>query len=281
MEIYRIETGNFMCDGGAMFSVVPKVLWSKKYPCNEDNYCNCAIRSMLVVDGKRKILIDTGTGDKQSDEFFKHQHLNGDAELVASLRKTGYTPDEITDVVLTHLHFDHCGGTVKWNHDRTGYELTFPNATHRVSKKHWNNFLNPNIRESDAFFQENIMPVKEAGKLQFVENEGELFPNFEVRFFDGHTPGLLIPIIRKGDQTIVFAGDFIPTAANVPVKWIASFDLNPTDSLREKESFLQEAAKGKYILFLQHDIRYECCTLVETDRGVKVDRCFPLAELEN
>lgn len=277
MEIYNIETGNFMCDGGAMFSVVPKVLWSKKYPSNEDNYCNCAMRSMLVVDGDRKILVDTGTGDKQSEDFFKHQHLNGDADLITSLKETGYTPEDITDVVLTHLHFDHCGGTVKWNSDKTGYELTFPNATHWVSKKHWENFLNPNIRESDAFFQENIMPVKDAGKLQFVEKEGELFPNFEVRFFDGHTPGLMIPIVRAGDQTVVFAGDFIPTTVNVPVKWIASFDLNPTASLCEKESFLKEAVNNKYILFFQHDIINECCSLVQTERGVKVDKCFPLA----
>ncbi|WP_054716465.1 MBL fold metallo-hydrolase [Marinifilum fragile] len=188
MEIYNIETGNFMCDGGAMFSVVPKVMWSRKYPSNEDNYCNCAMRSMLVVDGERKILIDNGTGDKQSEEFFKHQHLNGDANMLDSLKSEGFLPDDITDVVFTHLHFDHCGGAVKWNTDKSDYELVFKNAQHWVSKQHWENYLNPNIRESDAFFDENIMPIKEAGKLNLVEQEGELFPNFKVKIFEGHTP---------------------------------------------------------------------------------------------
>ena len=280
MEIYNIETGNFMCDGGAMFGVVPKVLWSRKYPGNEDNYCNCAMRSMLVVDGDRKILIDNGTGDKQDEEFFKHQHLNGDANLIDSLGQVGFSPDDITDVVFTHLHFDHCGGAVRWNVERTGYELVFKNATHWVSKQHWENFLNPNIRESDAFFMENIMPVKDAGKLNLVEEEGELFPNIDVRIFEGHTPGLMIPLIRMGEQTIVFAGDFIPTAANVPIKWVASYDLNPTASIREKESFLKEAVDNSYILFFQHDIRNECCSLIQTERGVKVDKCFPLANIK-
>lgn len=280
MEIFNIETGNFMCDGGAMFSVVPKVMWRKKYPSNEDNYCNCAMRSMLVVDGERKILIDNGTGNKQSEEYFKHQQLNGDATLVGSLEKAGFSVDDITDVVFTHLHFDHCGGAVKWNADRSGYELVFKNAKHWVSKQHWANFLNPNIRESDAFFDENIMPIKEAGKLYFVENEGELFPNFEVRIFNGHTPGLLIPIVNYNGKKLVFAGDFIPTSANVPVKWLASYDLNPTASLAEKEVFLKEAVLGKWVLFFQHDITTECCDLKQTERGVKVDKCFPLQDLK-
>lgn len=279
MEIYNIETGNFMCDGGAMFSVVPKVMWSKKYPCNEDNYCNCAIRSMLVVDGDRKILIDNGTGDKQSEEFFKHQHLNGDDNLLASLERVGVAVDEITDVVFTHLHFDHCGGAVKWNKDHSGYELVFKNAQHWVGKQQWENYLNPNVREADAFFDENIMPVKESGKLNFVEEEGELFPNFEVRFFNGHTPGLMIPIINSKGQKICFAGDFIPTAANVPVKWLASYDLNPTASLQEKDNFLKEAVRENYILFFQHDITTECCNLIQSERGVKVKERFALTEI--
>ncbi|RUT73526.1 MBL fold metallo-hydrolase [Ancylomarina longa] len=280
MELVNIETGNFMCDGGAMFSVVPKVMWSRKYPCDENNYCNCAMRSMLVVEGDRKILIDNGTGDKQDETFFAHQQLNGDASLVSSIENAGFSTDDITDVVFTHLHFDHCGGAVKWNNAKTGYELVFPNATHWVSKRHWENYKNPNIRESDAFFDENIMPIQEAGRLRFVEKEGALFPNFEVRFFDGHTPGLMIPILKKGNQTIVFAGDFIPTVANIPVKWLASYDLNPTASLSEKESFLQEAVKNQYFLFFQHDIQYECCSLIQTDKGVKVDECFPLSSIK-
>jgi len=280
MEIFNIETGNFMCDGGAMFSVVPKVMWSRKYPSNEDNYCNCAMRCMLVVDGDRKILIDNGTGDKQSEEFFKHQHLNGDARLLDSLRNVGYSADDITDVVFTHLHFDHCGGAVKWNKDRSAYELVFKNAEHWVSKQQWENYLNPNIREKDAFFDENIMPVKESGKLHFVEKEGELFPNIEVRIFEGHTPGLMIPIINCNGTKVVFAGDFIPTAANVPVKWLASYDLNPTASLNEKDNFLKEAVRENCVLFLQHDITTECCSLIQTERGVKANKFFQLSELK-
>lgn len=279
MEIYNIETGNFKCDGGAMFSVVPKLLWSRKYPGDEDNLCNCAMRSMLVIDGKRKILIDNGTGNKQSEEFFEHHHLNGDAGLLSSLSKVKVEPEEITDVVFTHLHFDHCGGAVRNNEAKNGYELVFPNATHWVSKNQWDNFLNPNIREADAYFEENIFPIKEAGKLEIVEKEGELFPNFEVRFVNGHTPGLMVPMIKNEGKTIVFAGDFIPTAANVPVKWLASYDLNPTESLREKEVFLKEAVENNYILFFQHDIVNECCSLIQTARGVKVDRCFPFSDI--
>jgi len=279
MEIYTIETGNFKCDGGAMFSVVPKLFWSKKYPCDEDNLCNCAIRSMLVIDGDRKILIDNGTGDKQSEEYFKHHHLNGEADLLSSLSKVKVDPKEITDVVFTHLHFDHCGGAVKYNASRNGFELVFPNATHWVSRDQWENYLNPNIREADAYFMENILPVKEAGKLQIVEKEGELFPKFEVRFMNGHTPGFMVSIIKDENQTIVFAGDFIPTTANVPVKWLASYDLNPTDSLREKQVFLKEAVENNYILFFQHDITTECCSLRQTERGVKVDKCFSLKEI--
>ncbi|WP_321319179.1 MBL fold metallo-hydrolase [Labilibaculum sp.] len=280
MEIYNIETGNFKCDGGAMFSVVPKLLWSRKYPSDEDNLCNCAMRSMLVVDGERKILIDNGTGDKQSAEFFKHHHLNGEADLLSSLANIGFQPTDITDVVFTHLHFDHCGGAVKHNEKGDGFELVFPNATHWVSKTQWNNFSSPNIREADAYFQENIVPIKEAGKLRFVEKEGELFPNFEVRLVNGHTPGLMVSIIKNENFTIVFAGDFIPTTANVPVKWLASYDLNPIASLHEKEVFLKEAVENNYILFFQHDIVTECCSLVQTPRGIKVDKCFSLADIK-
>ena len=279
MEIYNIETGNFKCDGGAMFSVVPKLLWSRKYPSDEDNLCNCAMRSMLVVDGERKILIDNGTGDKQSAEFFKHHHLNGEADLLSSLANIGFQPTDITDVVFTHLHFDHCGGAVKHNEKGDGFELVFPNATHWVSKLQWDNLRNPNIREADAYFQENIVPIKEAGKLKFVEKEGELFPNFEVRLVNGHTPGLMVSIIKNENFTIVFAGDFIPTTANVPVKWLASYDLNPKASLHEKEVFLKEAVENNYILFFQHDIINECCSLVQIPKGVKVDKCFSLTDI--
>lgn len=279
MQIYSIETGNFKCDGGAMFGVVPKVMWSKKYPADENNLCNCALRSMLVVDGDRKILIDNGTGDKQADSYTSHYHLNGDASLQNSLNELGFGFDDITDVVFTHLHFDHCGGATRYKTNSKELELVFPNATHWVSRVQWENYLNPNVREADSYFVENMMPVFEAGKLKFVENDGELFPNFEVRIFNGHTPGLMAVLVTTKEQTIVFAADFIPTMTNVNLKWIAAYDLFPTVSLKEKEKFLNEAVEKNFILFFQHDIKNECCSLIQTSRGVKPNENFKLNSL--
>lgn len=276
MEIYNIETGNFKCDGGAMFGVIPKVMWRKKYPSNDDNYCDCSMRSMLVVIGDKRILIDTGCGNKQGEKFFKHAHLFGDNSLIKSIKKAGYTPDDITDVFFTHLHYDHCGGAVRWNNDKTGYELVFKNAQHWVSKVQWENYLNPNIREGDSYFKENVMPIFEANRLNFVEDEGELFPNFEVRFFHGHTYGLMVPIINNNGNKIVFASDFIPTVANIGLKWIASYDLFPTKVLKEKAQFLNEAVSNNYTLFLQHDFYNECCTLTKSEKGIVADKIFTL-----
>ncbi|MFA8434111.1 MAG: MBL fold metallo-hydrolase [Marinifilaceae bacterium] len=280
MKIYSIETGNFKCDGGAMFSVVPKALWSKRYPCDENNLCNCAMRSLLVVDGDRVILIDNGSGDKQGEDFFRHQHLNGEATLDSSLQEIGYTFDDVTDVVFTHLHFDHCGGAVLRNKETNTLELAFPNANYWVSRKQWENYLNPNVREKDSYFAENVMPIYEAGKLNFVETEGELFPGFAVKIFNGHTPGLMVPVIKYGDKSLVFLADFIPTTVNLPLKWLASYDLYPTEALKEKETFLEEAVVNNYLLFFQHDIFHECCSLKQTDRGVKLDKTFKLKDLK-
>jgi len=279
MQIYSIETGNFKCDGGAMFGVVPKVMWSKKYPADDNNLCNCALRSMLVIDGDRKILIDNGTGDKQADSYTSHYHLHGDANLQKSLNELGIGFEDITDVVFTHLHFDHCGGATRYKNNSKELELVFPNATHWVSRVQWENYLNPNVREADSYFAENMMPVFEAGKLKLVETDGELFPNFEVRIFNGHTPGLMALLVTKEDQTIVFAADFIPTMVNVNLKWVAAYDLYPTVVLEEKEKFLNEAAEKNFILFFQHDIQTECCSLVKTPRGVKPNEIFKLDSL--
>ncbi len=281
MKIYNIETGNFKCDGGAMFGVIPKVMWRKKYPSNEDNYCKCSMRSMLVVTDNRKILIDTGCGDKQSEKFFQYSHLFGESSLVKSLQQLGFTPDDITDVVFTHLHFDHCGGAVRWNSEKTGFELVFKNAQHWVSKEQWENYLNPNIREGDSYFKENVMPIFEAQKLNLVEHTTELFPNFEVRLFYGHTYGLMIPIINNNGNKIVFAGDLIPTTANIGLKWIAAYDLFPTKVLKEKAQFLNEAAENNYTLFFQHDFYNECCNLIKTPKGITVNKTFTLSDLYN
>lgn len=279
MEIYSIETGNFKCDGGAMFGVVPKFMWNKKYPADENNLCACALRSMLIVDGERRILVDNGVGNKQSDDFYKHFNLHGEASLQSSLNEIGYDFDAITDVIFTHLHFDHCGGATRYKSGTKELELVFPNAQHWVSRVQWENYLNPNIREADSYFPENIMPIFEAGKLNLIEENCELFPNIELRIFNGHTPGLMTVLAKKGDHTIVFLADFIPTMTNVNMKWVSAYDLYPTEVLMEKEVFLNEAAEKGFVLLFQHDRQVECCTLIKTERGIKPDKNFLLKDL--
>lgn len=279
MQIYSIETGVLKCDGGAMFGVVPKFMWSKKYPSDENNLCDCALRSMLIVDGGRRILIDNGVGEKLTESQACHHNYIADTNLRGSLNKLGYTFEDITDVVYTHLHFDHCGGGTQYKEGTNELELTFPNATYWVSKAQWENYLNPNVREKDSFYPENMMPVFESGKLKFVEEEGELFPNIEVRIFNGHTTGLMAVLVRNKKKTIAFTSDFIPTMANVNVKWVAAYDLFPTIVLDEKQAFLKEAVEKNYILFFQHDIDVECCSLQLTDRGVKPKDNFELKSL--
>lgn len=279
MKIYSIETGNLKCDGGAMFGVVPKFMWSNKYPADENNLCDCALRSMLIVDGARRILIDNGVGDKLSESEASHHNYLANTTLKGSLNKLGYDFEDITDVILTHLHFDHCGGSTRYKNGTKELELSFPNATHWVSKKQWENYLNPNVREGDSYFPENMMPIFESGKLKFVEEDMELFPNIELRMFNGHTTGLLAVLVHAENNTIVFAADFIPTMANVNLKWVAAYDLFPTIVLEEKASFLKEAVDKNYTIFFQHDIQIECCSLKQTERGIKPDKNFSLKSL--
>ena len=279
MQIYSIETGNLKCDGGAMFGVVPKFMWSNKYPADENNLCDCALRSMFIVDGDRRILIDNGVGDKLSESEASHHNYLANTTLKGSLNKLGYDFEDITDVILTHLHFDHCGGSTRYKNGTKELELSFPNATHWVSKKQWENYLNPNVREGDSYFPENMMPIFESGKLKFVEEDMELFPNIELRMFNGHTTGLLAVLVHAENNTIVFAADFIPTMANVNLKWVAAYDLFPTIVLEEKASFLKEAIDKNYTIFFQHDIQIECCSLKQTERGIKPDKNFSLKSL--
>jgi glyoxylase-like metal-dependent hydrolase (beta-lactamase superfamily II) len=269
MKLKIIDTGNLMCDGGAMFGSVPKVLWQKQYPCNADNYCNLSMRALLIDIGDRVFLIDNGCGDKQSKKYYSYFHLNGEGSLLGSLRKAGYKPEDITDMVLTHLHFDHCGGGVKYNHDRTRLELTFPNATYWAGKTQWENYLNPNVREGDAYFKEDMMPVFEAGRLKLVECDCELAPGISVRIFNGHTPGQILPFIRYDDKTLVYMGDLIPVAASVPIPWVSAYDSYPVTSMKEKELFLNEAVDKGYILFFEHDLTTECCTVVRSNKRFK------------
>ena len=275
MELHKIETGNFKLDGGAMFGVVPKVIWNDLYPADENNLCNWALRCLLIVEGDRKILIDNGIGEKQDDKFLKHYHLNGDATLKDSLGKLGYTTDDITDMVLTHLHFDHCGGSIKKIGDYT-FEPTFKNATYWISKEQWDWATHPNRREKASFLKENIFPIEESGQLKLVEEEGELFPNFIIKFFNGHTNGQIIPHINYNGRTIVFMADLLPSTAHVPMPYIMAYDTRPLITLKEKEKFFNEAVENDYVLFFEHDIYYECCTLKMTDKGPRVNETFYL-----
>jgi glyoxylase-like metal-dependent hydrolase (beta-lactamase superfamily II) len=264
-----------------MFGVVPKVIWSKSYPYDENNLCNWSMRCLLIVDGDRKILIDCGIGEKQPEKFLANYHLNGEETLDSSLSVHGYSADDITDVILTHLHFDHAGGAVKWNAERTGYELTFKNATFHTSRRQWEWATSPNNREKASFLKENILPIKELGRLELIDQDTDLFPGVSVRLFHGHTDGQVIPFIRHGDRTVVYMADMLPSVAHIPLPWVMSYDTRPLLTLKEKEPFMLEAARNGYILFLEHDIRYECCTVEETEKGIRLKQTGSLAEMQD
>ena len=279
MHLYTIDTGFFKLDGGAMFGVVPKVLWSRNNPADENNLCPWAMRSLLIEDGDKLILIDNGIGDKQDDKFLKHYYLHGDVNLHSSLAKHGFSADDITDVFLTHLHFDHCGGSVKWNKDRSGFEMVFKNAKYWSNKDHWDWAIKPNNREKASFLRDNIIPVQEAGHLHFVEGEKRIFNNFDVLFVHGHTESQMIPHISYKNKIIVFAADLLPSTGHIPLPYIMGYDTRPLVTLVEKEKFLKKAAEQEYILFLQHDNYNECCTVKETDKGVRLKDTFKLSEI--
>jgi glyoxylase-like metal-dependent hydrolase (beta-lactamase superfamily II) len=279
MQLYAIPTGNFKLDGGAMFGVVPKSLWSKHYPADENNLINMAMRCLLVVDGDRKILINNGMGDKQSEKFFGHYYRNGDDALVKSLAAHGYSPEDITDMFLTHLHFDHCGGSVKYKADGNGFETVFPNATYWISQRQWDWAMHANRRESASFLKENIKPIEESGRLKLFDQAGELFPGIEVKMYNGHTDGQAIPFIQYKGKTLVFTSDLLPTAAHLPLPWVMSYDTRPLITLDEKEQFLEEVLEKNYILFFEHDLYNECCTLMMTEKGIKVDKQFKVGDI--
>ena len=279
MKVSVVHISNFMVDGGAMFGVVPKTLWSKKYPANEENLVNLSLRSLIVDNGTQIILIDTGYGDKQSEKFFKYAYLNGGDGLIEGIEKAGYKPGDITDVVLTHLHADHCGGTVKRSDSGKGYELIFPGANVWISRSQWEWAVEPNIREKDAFLEENILPIRDSGRLQFIDEEGELFKGFHVKIVNGHTPGQVIPVVDYKGTRIVYTADLIPTTAHLPLIWNMSYDIDQLASIEEKKQVLEEAHVNNYILYFQHDLYSECCTLKDTPKGIREDRIFTFDEL--
>ena len=278
MKINKIEAGTFYIDGGAAFGVVPKIVWQKRYPCNADNYCKVSMRCLLIDTGAHKILIDTGTGDKQLD-YLKYYGFEGVINFDVELEKLGYKADDITDVIFTHLHFDHCGGATRYNADKSEAVLVFPNATHWVGEEQWNNFLNPNVREGDSYFKENVMPIFEAGKLKTVSENQYVCPEVEVRIYSGHTFGQLASYINLGSKTLIYCGDVIPLAANVPLSWISSYDIFPLTAMQEKKKLLDEAVEKEQILFLEHDTYTECCTVESNYNKHKVLETYTLAEV--
>lgn len=289
MKLYSINSGNFKLDGGAMFGVVPKSMWSKLNPPDENNMCSWAMRCLLVEDGNRLVLIDNGMGDKQDAKFFGHYFLHGDDTLDRSLAKHGFNRNDITDVFLTHLHFDHCGGSII----RDGDKLipAFKNATYWSNEKHWNWAVQPNDREKASFLKENILPIQESGQLQFIQApaEGftadgllqtvELFNQFSIRFVNGHTEKMMLPQIQYKGHTLVYMADLLPSTAHLPIPYVMAYDMFPLTTLQEKKNFLQEAVANNYILYFEHDHVNECCTLQMTEKGVRVGEVFALGTL--
>ena len=275
MKLHKIEAGNFQVDGGAAFGVVPKRVWQKRYACNEDNFCRVNMRCLLIDTGEKKILIDTGCGNKQL-EYLKYYDFVGVINFETELAKIGYSCNDITDVVYTHLHFDHCGGSTYYNADKTKAELTFPNAIHYVGEAQWNNFLKPNIRESDSYFPENILPIYEAGKLKLISENVWLCPEVELRLFNGHTVGQLVSYIHTDQKTYVYMGDVIPTATNIPIAWISAYDIYPIAAMEEKKVLLDEAATKHQILIFEHDAYVESCTVKEMYGKYRVDEIITL-----
>lgn len=284
MQIYPIDTGNFKLDGGAMFGVVPKVIWQKTNPADAKNLINMSLRCMLIEDGNRLILIDNGTGDKQSEKFFSYYYPFGDHSLDSSLQRLGFHRDDITDVFLTHLHFDHCGGSIEWNADRTGYQPAFKNAVFWSNENHWKWATEPNAREKASFLKENIRPIEESGQLRHLPlaTQDRLTGTelgFDVLFVDGHTEKQMIPHIEYQGKTLVFMADLLPTVGHIPLAYVMGYDVRPLITLDEKSKFLNKAADEGYYLFLEHDYENQICTVKHTEKGVRLDRTFSFEEV--
>jgi glyoxylase-like metal-dependent hydrolase (beta-lactamase superfamily II) len=283
MQIHVLNTGFFKLDGGAMFGVVPKTIWQKTNPSDEFNMCTWAMRSLLIEDGNKLILVDTGIGNKQSDKFFSHYFLHGDDSLDGNLQKLGFSKDDITDVFLTHLHFDHCGGSIEWNESKSGYRPAFKNATFWSTENHWEWATKPNPREKASFLSENILPIQESGQLQFLERTENFtlnsLPNMDVLFVDGHTESMMIPHIKYKGKTIVFMADLLPSVGHIPLPYVMGYDTRPLITISEKEAFLNRAANEEFILFFEHDSVNECCTVQHTEKGVRLKETFDFSEI--
>jgi glyoxylase-like metal-dependent hydrolase (beta-lactamase superfamily II) len=287
MKLYSINTGYFKLDGGAMFGVVPKTIWNKINPADENNLCSWALRCLLIEDGSRLILIDNGNGDKQDVKFFSHYHLHGDDTLDKSLAKYHFHRDDITDAFLTHLHFDHCGGSIM----REGNKLVpaFKNATYWSNARHWDWAVHPNEREKASFLEENILPIEASGRLKFILPGSEVDPRkltssffnetISVRFVNGHTESMMLPQINYNGKTIVYMADLLPSQGHIPIPYVMAYDMFPMTTMNEKKMFLKEALENDYILFFEHDPQYECCNLHQTERGIRPKEFFRIEEI--
>jgi glyoxylase-like metal-dependent hydrolase (beta-lactamase superfamily II) len=291
MKLHTINTGYFKLDGGAMFGVVPKSLWNKTNPANENNLCNWALRCLLIEDGNRLILIDNGIGYKQDAKFLSHYFLNGNDTMKTSIEKAGFSVDDITDMFLTHLHFDHCGGSIKNNKDNSGFETTFKNATYWSHPQHWQWATKPNVREKPSFLKENILPIQESGQLKWIEgktdeaqglnehvNSKQLGENISIMLTRGHTDAMMIPHIKYKGKTVVFMADLLPSTGHIPLPYIMGYDTRPLLTLTEKEIFMKRAADEEFILFFEHDSVNECCTVQHTEKGIRLKETFTLKE---
>ena len=284
MKLHPIEAGNFKLDGGAMFGVVPKTIWNKTNPANENNLIDIAARCLLIEDGNRLTLIDTGMGNKQSDKFFGYYSLWGDHSLDRSLKNAGFHRDDITDVFMTHLHFDHCGGSVNWNKDKTGYEVAFKNAKFWTNDNHWEWATKPNAREKASFLHENIIPMQESGQLNFIDRPDSGFGfsselGFDIFYADGHTEKQMLPHINYNGKTIVFCADMLPTAGHIPIPYVTGYDTRPLLSMDEKQIFLNNAADNNYYLWLEHDAHNQIITVQHTEKGIRLKEVFKCEDI--
>ncbi len=278
MKLSVINSGHFKLDGGAMFGVVPKSMWHPLYPADENNMCSWAMRCMLIEEGNRLILIDTGMGNKQNDKFFSHYFMHGDDSLDKSLKAAGYHRDEITDVFLTHLHFDHCGGVIEWNDDKSAYRPAFKNAQVWSNEAHWKWATEPNAREKASFLKENILPIQESGQLRFAESD-RFTDQIEIIRVHGHTESMMLPLVQIGDKKLLYMADLLASPVHVPVAWVMAYDTRPLLTLDEKAVILKRAADEEWVLFFEHDKSVECATLHHTEKGIRVKETFPLSAL--
>ncbi|MBC5773480.1 MBL fold metallo-hydrolase [Pontibacter sp. KCTC 32443] len=280
MKLHVIDTGFFKLDGGAMFGVVPKTIWQRSNPADENNLCTWAMRCLLIEDGDRLILIDNGIGDKQDAKFFSYYYLHGDASLQKSLKAAGFAPEDVTDMFLTHLHFDHCGGGVKYKNGDRSLELVFPNATYWSNAEHWKWATEPNAREKASFLKENILPMQESGHLRFIDpSQPSPIQQFEIIYMNGHTDKMMLPVINYKGQKLVYMADLLPSVGHIPLPYVMGYDTRPLLTLEEKALFLNKAAEENYILFFEHDAINECCTVEQTEKGVRLKETFRFSEL--